>query len=109
MLLRNEGLSGHNWVQLRLVGAASNRDGVGAKVVVTAGGKVQVVQKKSASGYLSTNDPRLHFGLGDADRAEQIEITWPSGTVQMLENVSAGQILTVHEKAADGALPSPEP
>lgn len=97
VLLRNEALDGNNWLQLLLVGTASNRDGVGARVAVTAGGRTQVKPKQSASGYLSTNDPRLHFGLGLHDVVERIEIRWPSGTVQTLENVPANQVLTVTE------------
>jgi hypothetical protein len=104
VLLRNESLDGHSWLAVQLVGTASNRDGVGARVAVTAGETVQVAQKKSASGYLSTNDPRLHFGLGKADGAERIEVTWPSGAVQVLENVRAGQVLTIHEQSTPAEL-----
>jgi hypothetical protein len=64
---------------------------------VIAGGKTQVLQKKNSTGYLSQSDPRMHFGLGVSDSAEQIEIVWPSGTVQTLENVRAGQVLKVIE------------
>ncbi|NOZ03845.1 MAG: CRTAC1 family protein [FCB group bacterium] len=97
VLLRNEGGNQNNWLLMQLVGRTSNRDGVGAVVKVSAGGKVQVAQKKSASGYLSQNDPRLHFGLGKSKIAERIEILWPSGKIQVLENIPGGQILTVTE------------
>ncbi len=61
--LRNNKGNENNWLQLKLVGQTSNRDGIGARVRVTAGGKVQTSQKRSTTGYLSQNDPRMHFGL----------------------------------------------
>lgn len=97
VLLRNEGGNKNNWLLIRLIGRSSNRDGVGSIVKVTAGGREQVAQKKSSSGYLSQNDPRLHFGLGKNEIAEKIEIVWPSGKVQVLNNTPAGQILTIFE------------
>jgi hypothetical protein len=99
VLLRNESPAANSWLQILLRGTTSNRDGVGARVAVTAGGRTQVTEKKSASGYLSTNDPRLHFGLGDNATAERVEIRWPSGTTQLLEDVRAGQLLRVTEPA----------
>jgi hypothetical protein len=58
-----------------------------------------VAQQKNSTGYLSQGDHRLHFGLGDSDTVERIEIVWPSGTVQVLDNVPARQVLTVAEPA----------
>lgn len=103
VLLRNESLARNNWLMIRLDGSASNRDGVGAKVKVFSGGNVQVAEKKSSSGYLSQNDPRMHFGLGKSEKADRIEITWPSGQAQVLENVPAGQILVVKEPPITGS------
>jgi hypothetical protein len=97
VLLRNEGGNRNHWLSIRLRGHKSNRDGVGAKVKLVSGGWIQVAEKRSAGGYLSQNDPRLHFGLGTSNRIERIEVTWPSGNVQVLENVEAGQFLTVDE------------
>ncbi len=102
VLLRNDAASG-SWIQLLLEGTRSNRDGVGARVTVVADGRTQVAEKKSASGYLSTNDPRLHFGLGTAETVDRIEIRWPSGTTQVLESVPARQVLRVTEPAGGGA------
>lgn len=98
VLLRNESLDENNWLEILLVGSSSNRDGVGARVTVTTKGTVQIAQKKSSGGYLSTNDPRMHFGLGKSTLADSIEIRWPSGKTQVLENVRAGQILTISEQ-----------
>ena len=59
----------------------------------------QIAQKKSATGYLSQSDPRIHFGLGKETQVEKIEVIWPSGATQVIENVKAGQILTLKEGA----------
>jgi hypothetical protein len=99
VLLRNDNDSANHALVLRLVGRAGNRDGIGAKVTVTAAGRRQVAQKRSAGGYLSQNDPRLFFGLGPATRAERVEIVWPSGRRQVLDDVAAGRTITVEEPA----------
>ena len=96
-LLRNNLGNQSNWISLHLIGETSNRDGIGARVTIISGGLKQVTQKKSSSGYLSQNDPRLHFGLGDNEMVESIEVIWPSGKVQILENIKAGQFLTIKE------------
>jgi len=97
MFLRNNKGNQNNWLTLNLIGHTSNRDGIGSRVKVTAGGKVQAAQKKSTTGYLSQNDPRMHFGLAKNEMVEKIEIKWPSGKLQVLENIKANQILTVQE------------
>lgn len=95
--LRNNKGNQNNWISLKLEGTTSNRDGIGARVRVTSGGKVQTSQKKSTTGYLSQNDPRMHFGLAKNAMIEQIEIKWPSGKIQLLKNIKVNQILTVKE------------
>ncbi len=95
--LRNNSGNKNNWMILNLVGTKSNRDGVGASIRLIAGDEVQIAQKKSTSGYLSQSDPRVHFGMAGHKQADRIEITWPSGEVQVLEQVPANQILTVTE------------
>lgn len=97
MFLRNNKGNQNNWLTLNLVGHTSNRDGIGSRIKLIAGGKVQVTQKKSTTGYLSQNDSRIHFGLMKNDIVERIEIKWPSGKLQVLENIKANQILTVKE------------
>ncbi|MBI4584604.1 MAG: CRTAC1 family protein [Planctomycetes bacterium] len=106
VLLRNDG-GRNSWIEILLRGGrgrtpggglkGSNRDGLGAKVSVTAGGRVQVAERRSSAGYLSQNDPRLHFGLGQAESVEKIEIRWPSGKTQVLAAVPARKILVVEE------------
>jgi hypothetical protein len=95
--LRNNKGNENNWLQLKLVGLTSNRDGIGARVRVTAGGRTQTSQKRSTTGYLSQNDPRMHFGLAKNEFADKIEIKWPSGKSQVLEHINANQVLTVKE------------
>ena len=97
MFLRNNKGNENNWILLDLDGTKSNRDGVGASIRLVTGDDVQISQKKSTSGYLSQSDPRVHFGLGQYDEVDRIEVRWPSGELQVLENVKANQILTVKE------------
>jgi enediyne biosynthesis protein E4 len=97
MFLRNNKGNQNNWLIINLIGTTSNRDGIGSRVAISSGGKRQITQRKSMTGYLSQNDPRLHFGLAKNSAIEKIEIKWPSGKVQVLENVNPNQILTVTE------------
>lgn len=97
VFLRNNKGNQNNWLTLNLVGQTSNRDGIGSRVKIISGGKAQTAQKKSTTGYLSQNDPRMHFGLAKNEMVERIEIKWPSGKLQVLENIKANQILTVKE------------
>jgi hypothetical protein len=89
-LLRNQPAptAGH-FLTLALEGVASNRDGVGAKVMVTAGGQIQVAARFGGGSYLSASDPRLHFGLGAARRADRVEVHWPSGRRDTYEGLAA--------------------
>ena len=100
VLLRNNKGNENNWISLLLVGDTSNRDGIGSRITLHAGGKKQYAQKMSSGGYLSTNDPRLHFGLGKNTVVDTIEIIWPSGKKQTLTNVKANQFLTIKESEA---------
>jgi hypothetical protein len=97
-LLHNVTAGAGHWLMIHLVGTKSNRDGIGAKVEVVAGGLKQLSQRVAGSGYLSQDDWRLHFGLGANARVSKITVTWPSGAVQTLENVPADLVLTVTEK-----------
>jgi hypothetical protein len=73
------------WIKIALQGTRSNRNAYGARVRVVAGDLVQYHELQSAHGYNSTNDPVLTFGLGGREKADRIEVTWPSGTVQVIE------------------------
>jgi len=98
IVLLNRGGNGNHWLSVNTVGSKSNRDGIGCCVrIVSASGREQTMYVSTAGSYLSASDKRVHFGLG-ADRvAKLVEITWPNGTVQRLENVTADRILTVKE------------
>ena len=84
-------------LRLKLVGTVSNRDGIGAVVKVTAGSDWQSQMLRSGSSYLSASELVLTYGLAQHDRADSVEIRWPSGRVETLSNVAAGQIITVTE------------
>jgi hypothetical protein len=99
-VLRNDGGNRQNWLLLRLVGHASNRDGIGAEVkLVSAAGAVQYATVSTSGSYLSASDRRVHFGLGQ-ERSARIEVRWTSGIVQRIDKVAANQQLTIEEPAA---------
>ncbi|MGD0893572.1 MAG: CRTAC1 family protein [Terracidiphilus sp.] len=95
-LLRNDAPATNHWLKIRLEGTKSNRSAIGARVLVRYGGKVQVQEQMSGTGYICSNDPRLHFGLGAATIAD-IEVHWPSGLVENRKSVAANQLLTLRE------------
>ena len=94
---RNVSPTSNHWLSILTVGARSNRDGIGAKISVTTRSGTLHSHVNSAVGYGGASDRRVHFGLGKEDRAARVEITWPSGVVQTLENVAANQVLLVRE------------
>ncbi len=96
-LIRRSRKSPNHSLLIKLIGTKSNRDGIGAKVRVTTGDLIQFDEVRSGGSYLSSNDLRLHFGLGAATKADRIEIEWPSGQKDSVENAAAGRVLTVRE------------
>jgi enediyne biosynthesis protein E4 len=91
-------------LRIKLTGVKSNRDGIGATVRLTAGGETQTQMLRSGSSYLSASELVLTFGLAQRDKADGIEIRWPSGQVDRLSNIAAGQTITVTEgKGATGS------
>ena len=96
-LLENVGGNRANWLEMKLVGTASNRDAIGAKVKITAGDLVQYDHVHDGGSFISGNDLRLHFGLGEHAMADSIEILWPSGKKEQLSQVPARKILTIRE------------
>ena len=96
-LLRNDGGHRGNWLLVRTVGTASNRDGVGARARVRFGEMTQVQEVRSGSSYLSQNDPRLHFGLAEAPRVDELRIAWPGGLVETWTDLEVNQVLVVRE------------
>lgn len=96
-LIRNDEGNRCNWVSIKTVGTKSNRSGIGAKVKISALGLTQIDEVRSGSGYLSQNDLRLHFGLGDSKTIDFIEVRWPSGVVDTIQNIVPNQILVIQE------------
>jgi hypothetical protein len=93
----NDSPDGNHWLELALQGTKSNRDAIGARVRVVAGGRTQFNHVTTASGYASSSAGPLHFGLGAAKLADEIEIRWPSGVVQKFKNVHADRIVRIKE------------
>ncbi len=95
-ILRNDGGNAKNWLIVRLMGTRSNRFGLGARVMVKTGALQQIGEATTASSIFSANDPRVHFGLGNAAEAE-LEVRWPSDKIQNFKNVPANQVVVVDE------------
>ncbi len=93
----NDSSGGNHWIELALEGSRSNRDGIGARIRISTGGKAQYEQVSHASGYASSSAGPVHFGLGDSAVVDEIEIRWPSGTRQVLKNVAADRLVRVKE------------
>ncbi|HKQ06877.1 MAG TPA: CRTAC1 family protein [Blastocatellia bacterium] len=87
----------NHWLTLKLIGTKSNRSAIGARVRLKAGARQQTQEVSSQSSYYSHNDPRLHFGLGESVRAEQVEIRWPNGQTEIIKDIAANQIVTIKE------------
>jgi enediyne biosynthesis protein E4 len=99
VLLRTDSATNNNWISIKLIGAKSNRDGVGARIKVIAGDRTQIGEVRSGGSYYSQNDMRVHFGLGKAAKAQTVEARWPSGAVDTLNDVAAGQVIFIKEGA----------
>ena len=93
----NDSPNGNHWLELALQGTKSNRNAIGAKIRITAGGQTQFNHVTTASGYASSSAGPVHFGLGAANVVEEIEIHWPSGRTQTLKDVHADRIVQIKE------------
>jgi len=96
-LLRNDGGNARGWLKVRLVGTRSNRDAIGARVQVWIGERSLLREVRLTAGYCSSHDPRVHFGLGAATKADRVEVRWSSGHNEVLRDVPAGRLITVKE------------
>jgi hypothetical protein len=96
-VLRNNGGNARNAIEIRLVGTRGSRDGIGARVTVSAGGRTQVREVKSGSSYLGQNDLRAHVGLGMSTRVDRIDVRWPGGRIDTVRDVAVNQIVTITE------------
>jgi hypothetical protein len=102
-VLHNDTTTPNHWLTLRLVGHKSNRDAIGAVVKLTSEHGTQFATVTTAGSYLSSSDKRLYFGLGQGAVAKSIEIQWPSGIRQTIQNVRGDQLLSVDEPTAPNA------
>jgi hypothetical protein len=97
-LLYNTTTNNNHWILLQTMGVKSNRDGIGTRIKVTGeSGLVQYNHVTTAGSFASSSDKRVHFGLGRDTRIKEIELRWPSGRIQVLQNVKADQILKITE------------
>ncbi len=96
-ILRNDTPGANRWIRLILVGTRSNRDAIGARVEVEAGGRTITRQRQGGCSMQSTNDPRLLIGLGPVDEVTRLSIRWPSGTVSAREHLSPNATYRVVE------------
>ena len=96
-LLRNDGGHPGNALLVRLVGKKSNRDGIGARLRLTAGTTTEVREVKAGSSYLGQSDVRVHFGLGRSTEIDRLEIRWPAGATDVIRNVPVNHIVTIVE------------
>jgi hypothetical protein len=99
VLLRNDGGNKNHWLGIKLVGAKSNRDGIGAKVTVRMGTSRRIKQLQGGASYCSASDLRLLFGLGNKEKVDEVEVRWPSGVVTTLKDVAVNRYLVVKEDA----------
>ena len=100
-LLRNDGPSENHWLQIRLRGTTTNADGLGARVIVTAGDLTQIDEVHGGRGYQSHWGSLLHFGLGARDHVDRIEVRWLGGGIDVFENLDANQRITLSEGEGD--------
>ena len=96
-LLINDGGNAANALLVQVLGTTSNRSGIGTRLTLTTSGRQQVREIVSGSSYLAQNDLRAHFGLGRAERAERLEIRWPDGSIEVVENLPANHVVTVRQ------------
>lgn len=96
-LLENRTQREGHWIAVRARGTVSNRDAYGAVVRVTAGGRTRVSEVRATDGLYSSNDPRVHFGLGQVERVDQVEVIWPSGMRSVVEAPGLDAVLEVTE------------
>ncbi len=106
-LLVNQVRTANHWIAIRTVGVKSNRDGIGARITLKAGTRTWVDEVRSGASYASSNDRRVHFGLGAATKVEWVQIRWPSGLIERYENLAIDLIHTLKE--GDGAAQPEKP
>jgi len=107
-LLVNQVRSANHWIGIRTIGTKSNRDGIGARISITAGKRTLVDEVRSGSSYNSSSDMRVHFGLGAATKVDSVYIRWPSGLQERFDNVPIDSIQTVKEGSGVAIASGPQ-
>lgn len=103
-LYENTSAARHHYLKIQLLGPPGNREGLGGKVTVYHDGRLQYFENKTVRGYLSSNDPVVHFGLAESRRVDSVVVRWPDGRVSRLGAVKTNQTIRVlHEHAVEGA------
>ena len=102
-LLVNQKPTQNHWVELKTVGTRSNRDGIGARITLSALGRKLVQEVRSGSTYNSSSDLRVHFGLGAATKIDSIEVRWPSGLTETFAVIQLDSIVTLKEGTGNPA------
>lgn len=98
-----------NWLQISLKDNSNNAFGIGAKVEVFTGEEVQTLEEQPVRGFQSSVSPRLQFGLGESSSIPSIQVIWPDGSIQFLENIEANQHLTIEKESTERKLASNKP
>jgi hypothetical protein len=106
-LLRNDSSRTNHWIQIQLRGTTSNRDGIGARVTVTAGDLTQIDEVHSGRSYQSDFGKRLHFGLGQRRAVDQIRVKWIGGAEDIVRDVGVDHLVTIVEGSGRGPPPAP--
>jgi enediyne biosynthesis protein E4 len=96
-LLVNQVKTGNHWIEFHLIGTKSNRDGIGARISLQAGGRMRVDEVRSGSGYSSTSDMGVHFGLGQTAKIDFVKVRWPSGLVERFDHLAVDSINDLRE------------
>ncbi len=104
VILRNDGVPGRHWISFELAGVQSNRMALNARIRIVAGGMTQTDEIHSGGSYLSQNDTRIHFGVGTATKIDTVEILWPSGKIDKLNNLAVDKFYSVLE--GQGLVPA---
>jgi enediyne biosynthesis protein E4 len=105
-LLVNQVRNGNHWIAFHAIGTKSNRDGIGARVTLMAGGRIGVNEVRSGSSYSSNSDMRVHFGLGQSNKIDYVQVRWPSGLIEKFENLPVDSIHDLRE-GTGSVVPAP--
>jgi hypothetical protein len=106
-LYENTSSSRNNYLKLKLIGPKGNTDGIGAKVTIYSNGSLQYFENKLVRGYLSSNDPVVHFGLGKASKVDSVKVDWNDGMISVLSETNANQLVTINHSNSVKRKPGP--